>query len=96
MISPNAKRFIALIVITAAIVVGMFRRPAPLHTHTGSTMGTTFAVSWVMPDSPIEDPDIRQKIDLLLEEVNNLMSTYIPTSELSRFNQTQTDTWFPV
>ncbi|WP_386698174.1 FAD:protein FMN transferase [Lonepinella sp. MS14436] len=57
-------------------------------TLTGKTMGTTYHIKY------IDDGKISQKaeqaheqIEVILKKVNDQMSTYIPTSELSRFNQ---------
>ncbi|MFT6899701.1 MAG: thiamine biosynthesis lipoprotein [Paraglaciecola sp.] len=60
---------------------------APVETHlTGNTMGTTYNVKFVNPGNVDEQP-LHDKIDALLVNVNKLMSTYDPQSELSRFNQ---------
>ncbi|MDH2925624.1 FAD:protein FMN transferase [Lonepinella koalarum] len=57
-------------------------------TLTGKTMGTTYHIKY------IDDGKVSQKveqaheqIEVILKQVNDQMSTYIPTSELSRFNQ---------
>ncbi|MGL4717229.1 MAG: FAD:protein FMN transferase [Aeromonas sp.] len=53
---------------------------------TGSTMGTYYSIK--VADHAISDTATFQaEIDLLLERVNDQMSTYRPDSELSRFNQ---------
>ncbi|QDT34682.1 FAD:protein FMN transferase [Thalassoglobus polymorphus] len=60
----------------------------------GETMGTTYHISWIGNDS--KPDEIQQLVDAQLVQINKLMSTYDPDSELSRFNKsTQTD-WFPV
>lgn len=52
----------------------------------GQTMGTTYNVKF--PEVPgIDEAVIKTAIDKRLVQVNKLMSTYDPTSELSRFNQ---------
>ncbi|MFT5209148.1 MAG: thiamine biosynthesis lipoprotein [Flavobacterium sp.] len=56
---------------------------------TGSTMGTTYSIK--ISDA-IEDTEVLQnQIDALLLRINNLMSTYISDSELSKFNQSEMD-----
>lgn len=53
----------------------------------GTTMGTTYSVKWY--GSHTLDSDIQrihQSIELALNIVNDSMSTYIPDSELSKFN----------
>ena len=53
---------------------------------TGSTMGTYYSIK--VADSTISDPaKLQAEVDVLLERVNDQMSTYRPDSELSRFNQ---------
>ncbi len=53
---------------------------------TGSTMGTYYSIK--VADSAISDPaKLQAEVDVLLEWVNDQMSTYRPDSELSRFNQ---------
>ncbi|WP_440877523.1 FAD:protein FMN transferase [Thalassotalea sp. PLHSN55] len=52
----------------------------------GRTMGTTYNIKVVVP----KDRDtnaLKLAVDELLKEVNQQMSTYIPSSELSQFNQ---------
>ncbi|KAB0670970.1 FAD:protein FMN transferase ApbE [Aeromonas veronii] len=52
---------------------------------TGSTMGTYYSIK--VADSSITDPaKLQAEVDVLLERVNDQMSTYRPDSELSRFN----------
>lgn len=54
----------------------------------GNTMGTTYQVLWVDPAERAIDPATLQKqIDARLAEINAAMSTYDPTSEISRLNQ---------
>ncbi|GKX57043.1 FAD:protein FMN transferase [Leminorella grimontii] len=55
----------------------------------GKTMGTYYSIKYLpAPSAPGAEP-LKQKIDALLEEVNDQMSTYRPASELSRFNQSR-------
>lgn len=64
-----------------------------LVTFSGATMGTRYSVTIVARDDVSE---LQQKVDARLAEINGLMSTYDPKSELSRFNQFQGDDWFAV
>jgi len=61
----------------------------------GPTMGTTYNIKYV-PVADIDSTQLQQKIDAVLVEVNQLMSTYIQDSELSRFNQWQSTEAFPM
>ncbi len=49
-------------------------------------MGTTYNVKYVIGEQS-EIAGLQAQIDARLAEINKLMSTYDPTSELSRFNQ---------
>ncbi|WP_246156286.1 FAD:protein FMN transferase [Thiohalocapsa marina] len=67
----------------------------------GSTMGTTYSVQVTGPLPPPagaeHDPEaLQRRIDALLEQINAMMSTYRPDSELSRFNAAATTDWFAV
>ncbi|WP_206483803.1 FAD:protein FMN transferase [Thalassotalea sp. G2M2-11] len=52
----------------------------------GQTMGTTYNIKIVVDES-FDTQTLHQDIDKALVQVNQEMSTYIPTSELSLFNQ---------
>lgn len=60
----------------------------------GKTMGTTWMVKVVGID--IDQGSLKSAIEARLIGINNLMSTYINTSELSRLNQTAVGEPFPV
>ena len=55
----------------------------------GSTMGTTWSLSWIAPGKPddVNASIIQLAIETELARINGLMSTWDPQSELSRFNQ---------
>jgi len=53
----------------------------------GNTMGTTYHVKIVATEQQIKNKKVHEDIDVLLKQVNQEMSTYIPDSELSRFNK---------
>ena len=73
--------------------------PSPRRqlTFVGETMGTTYAVKVVSsrPGGP-RQRQIRQAVLAALEQVDSRMSTYRPSSELSRFNRWQETTPFEV
>jgi len=56
----------------------------------GNTMGTTYHVKIVATEQQVKDKKVHADIDALLKQVNQQMSTYIPDSELSRFNNNLT------
>lgn len=49
----------------------------------GQTMGTTYSIKYIEP----EGRSFQTEIDSVLEEFNFSLSTYIPESEISRFNR---------
>lgn len=51
----------------------------------GYTMGTSYTIQWL--GDPTQLNNIQTQIDVLLESVNQQMSTYRTDSELSQFNQ---------
>lgn len=61
-------------------------------------MGTTYSVKIVVDEnSPnILQSDLKKRIDSVLIEVNRQMSTYIPTSEISIFNEMHNTEWFNI
>ena len=59
---------------------------------TGSTMGTTYSV--ILESSSVSPQEIYNDIEAELKDINQLMSTYIPDSEINRFNQLQSDSCF--
>jgi len=55
----------------------------------GRTMGTTYNIKVVATIEQVEALKLHEKIDAALKQVNQEMSTYIPNSEISRFNESQ-------
>ncbi|KKO44429.1 thiamine biosynthesis lipoprotein [Arsukibacterium ikkense] len=58
------------------------------HALQGNTMGTTYSVKFYGQPA-IDIKALQQQMELELELINDLMSTYRPASELMRFNQLQ-------
>lgn len=65
-----------------------------VHKLTGYSMGTSYTVSLVAKESEARalDTEVRTAI----EEVNLAMSTYLPRSDVSRFNDSPVDGWIAV
>lgn len=57
-------------------------------------MGTTWHVSYVEPQKKPAPEDLERAIGDLLESINQEMSTYLPESQISRFNRFGTNAWF--
>ena len=60
----------------------------------GSTMGTYYAITCRCPKISAEQIDVLVTAEL--ERINAQMSTYLPDSELSRFNSAPLNDWLPV
>lgn len=61
----------------------------------GRTMGTTYMVK-VFGADEVDDDTLRVKIDAELRSVNDQMSTYLKSSEITAFNQSASTEWFSV
>ena len=59
-------------------------------------MGTTYSIKLVGLPVALNEDQIRERVDAILEGVNERMSTYRDDSELSRFNQAGHTAWFGV
>ncbi|TYK65928.1 FAD:protein FMN transferase [Colwellia echini] len=55
----------------------------------GRTMGTTYNIKVVGTQEEVRVVKLKQQIDEALKQVNQAMSTYIPSSEISEFNQSK-------
>ncbi len=51
--------------------------------NTGAAFGTTYAIIYITE----EEQDFQKEIDSVIDVVNQSMSTYIPTSDISRINE---------
>lgn len=75
-----------LIVLMAIILVSCAPSKVAKTHFSGPTMGTTYNVTFV-PVEGVSKQILKQQVEQLLVDINQLVSTYIPDSELSRFNQ---------
>lgn len=83
----QANLNIRLLIIVISIILVACSTPKKQETHlTGPTMGTTYNVKFV-PVEGVDEQKLKQQIDKMLIDINQLMSTYIKDSELSNFNQ---------
>lgn len=55
----------------------------------GKTMGTQYHIKYWEKEPKNSPEAVQAKVEVVLKDVNQKMSTYIPDSELSRFNQSQ-------
>jgi len=68
------------------------------HLLRGQTMGTSFSIK-VVTENPIDSAtlnELEDDINGTLRDLNLELSTYIPNSELSQFNASPAEKWFPV
>lgn len=64
----------------------------------GETMGTTYSIKYVPPVLPsnLTSEVVGAEIQNTLERVNRQMSNWLPDSEISRFNSSESVDWFEV
>jgi thiamine biosynthesis lipoprotein len=60
----------------------------------GSTMGTQYSIK--LPYPGIDLAALESEIEAAFADVNGMMSTYLPDSEISRFNDLRSTDWHPV
>jgi len=66
------------------------------HLLTGQTMGTSYSVKLVAPVEPLRLDETATNIRARLEELDERLSTFRETSEVSRFNADPGTDWFAV
>ena len=102
-LSPVRWRFLRLalafwfLLSVALVLVGCGRgSEQQVFVLRGSTMGTTYSVQIVDPPAELDRTGLGEQVTAALAEINALMSTYQPGSELSRFNASSATSWFLV
>ena len=89
--------FVALPSVSLTPSISSAQSPRPSFdgsTFRGRTMGTTYMVKVFGEISNADD--LRIDVDAELRQVNDQMSTYLQSSEISRFNSSQSTDWFSV
>lgn len=94
------KRTVLLKPLLMSLILGSFLYlsgcgKAKFHHFQGDTMGTSYHISAQVPAS-VDLEKLQQTIDEKLLQINQSMSTYIETSEISRFNRLPINQPFPV
>ena len=82
----------AAVLLGASLLLASCGPPQPaddLHTISGTALGTSYTVKTTVHAD-------KQTFDAILADIDLSMSTYRPDSEISRFNDSQETTWFPV
>ena len=63
----------------------------------GQTMGTTYSVKVFTADGEsVDRQSLAFDVDAVLRDVNDQMSTYLKSSEISRFNNSDSTDWFAI
>lgn len=69
--------------------------PAPV-VFDGATMGTQYHITIARPAVEVDAQTLQSEVDAELDRINEQMSTYLPDSEISRFNSQNGTDWFDV
>lgn len=83
----------SIILLLLVLVVYLYRKNQPITTESvsresirmvlsGQTMGTSYRIVYLDP----KQRDFKPQVDSLLKDFNQSLSTYLPDSEISRFN----------
>jgi len=94
---PVFVLWLLLVCLLPAGLSGCNRAPVtpPLLKLQGGTMGTFYEVT-VSHLPEVESAALQEQIESELTEINQQMSTYLPESEISRFNRSEQTDWFSV
>jgi thiamine biosynthesis lipoprotein len=87
---PNWRKsaIYPVVLIAIMLVVYQYRESSKAEKYIqieGNTMGTTYHIKYIDD----KKSDYKEPIDSLLVDFNNSLSTYIPDSEISKFNEGQ-------
>lgn len=89
-----------LLVLLACVAIWYHRTPLSpsevVVSLTGPTMGTTYTIRLFELPVALTSQQLQQQVAARLVELNEQMSTYLPDSELSRFNRDGSEDWFGV
>ncbi len=93
----NIRKFnLVFIAISCALLASSCEPQKTGPQITGQTMGTSYSVQWSDVSIPISTSELKNLIEQRLIHINSLMSTYIPNSQLSEFNQSRNTGWHAV
>ena len=96
-VAPLRATQAASVLLALVLLCACGRRPVQLSLN-GEAMGTTYSVKLVPLQtlSSEQEAQLARDVSDAIAEVNSLMSTYDPASELSRFNASRSTEAFPV
>ncbi len=79
------KKYLQFIIVLIILLITTGLEAQTEHLIAGRTMGTTYHIT-VVTGVPESVKGLKEKIDRRLEAINQVFSTYIKDSEISRFN----------
>ncbi len=94
----DSASFLFLVALFLLVSLTACTPKPPVYKLSGATMGTTYHIT-LIPTTAISENelnDLQLLIDEQLQYINQLMSTYIPDSEISNFNRAPAEQWFNV
>lgn len=95
-IKQPVKKAIVL-ALSLFFVIACSEQPKPHFKLSGSTMGTGYNLTVLVPEQVVIDQhELQAAIDQQLALINQQMSTYIADSELLEFNRAATSDWITV
>jgi thiamine biosynthesis lipoprotein len=94
-IGPHRPALLTTALAICLLVTSCGGKDEPIEIQ-GGTMGTTYSIKLAEIPRGLTTEELKAGIDAHLDKVNDLMSTYRPDSELSRFNASRSIDWFPV
>lgn len=87
-------KWLAALLLAIFVLAGCQSSQDTVVTVQGLTMGTSYSVKWVTKSQ--DTATIHADIEQQLKDINQSMSTYIDSSELSQLNRSDSTEWMPV
>lgn len=92
---PPLSRWVPCLVMALGCLSVVAGAAPPVLESRGPTMGTGYMVKLFDPPPTLPE-DWKERVDGELRRVNDQMSTYLESSEVSRFNASDSTDWFEV
>jgi FAD:protein FMN transferase len=87
------KTMPAALACVASVLIACSDSRRPQVELSGSAMGTSYSVKLVEPPGELQIPVLEKEIDATLTRVEQIMSTYLTDSELTKFNVNRSTEW---
>ena len=85
-----------IVIFTLLVFLSACQRAEPELAFAGLTMGTSYHVTIKDETIQHEAQQLQDEIQQRLDEINALMSNWVESSEISRFNKIPVNTWFNI